>query len=95
MAFDSDVSVKGVAANATTVVNASRARLKGFIISPGANTSTVSFTDGGVEKFNVSVTGATSDVAMNIPEQGVVFKTNLAVNTANTTASVTVFYTGA
>ena len=48
MAFDSDVSVKGVAANATTVVNASRARLKGFIISPGANTSTVSFTDGGV-----------------------------------------------
>ena len=95
MAFDSDVSVKGAAADATTVINASRARLKGFIVGTGAASSdgTVTFSDGGVEKFNVAVVGGTSDVAMNIPEQGVVFKTNLSVTTVNTTC--TVFFTGA
>jgi len=94
MAFDSDVSVKGAAVDATTVINASRARLKGFIIGvDGTDAGTVTFSDGGVEKFNVAVAGGTSDVAMNIPEQGVVFKTNLSVTTVNTTC--TVFYTGA
>jgi hypothetical protein len=95
MAFDSDVSVKGAALDATTVINASRARLKGFIVGTGAASSdgTVTFSDGGVEKFNVAVVGGTSDVAMNIPEQGVVFKTNLSVTTVNTTC--TVFFTGA
>ena len=92
MAFDSDVSVKS-AGSGTTVINASRARLKGFIIGVGANDGTVTFSDGGVEKFNVAVVGNTSDVAMNIPEQGVVFKTNLSVTATNTTC--TVFYTGA
>jgi len=93
MAFDSDVSVKGAAAGATTEINGSRARLKGFIIGVGANNGTVTFNDGGTAKFNVAVTGSTSDVAMNIPEQGVLFKSNLNVTTVNTT--VTVFYTGA
>ena len=95
MAFDSDVSVKGAALDATTVINAARARLKGFIVGTGAASSdgTVTFSDGGVEKFNVAVVGGTSDVAMNIPEQGVVFKTNLSVTTVNTTC--TVFFTGA
>ena len=95
MAFDSDVSVKGAASGATTVINASRARLKGFIVGTGATGSdgTVTFSDGGVAKFNVAVIGGTSDVAMNIPEQGVVFKTNLSVTTVNTTC--TVFFTGA
>jgi hypothetical protein len=95
MAFDSDVSVKGAALDATTVINASRARLKGFIVGTGAASSdgTVTFSDGGVEKFNVAVVGGTSDVAMNIPEQGVLFKTNLSVTTVNTTC--TVFFTGA
>ena len=95
MAFDSDVSVKGAAAGATTVINASRARLKGFIIGTGATGSdgTVTFSDGGTEKFNVAVVGGTSDVAMNIAEQGVLFKTNLSVTTVNTTC--TVFFTGA
>jgi hypothetical protein len=94
MAFDSDVSVKGAGAGATTVINASRARLKG-IVGTGATGSdgTVTFSDGGVAKFNVAVVGGTSDVAMNIPEQGVVFKTNLSVTTVNTTC--TVFFTGA
>jgi hypothetical protein len=95
MAFDSDVSVKGAALDATTVINAARARLKGFIVGTGAASSdgTVTFSDGGVEKFNVAVVGGTSDVAMNIPEQGVLFKTNLSVTTVNTTC--TVFFTGA
>ena len=94
MAYDSDVSVKGAAAGATTVINASRARLKGFIIGvDGTDDGTVTFSDGGVAKFNVAVSGGTSDVAMNIPEQGVVFKTNLSVTTVNTTC--TVFFTGA
>ena len=95
MAFDSDVSVKGAALDATTVINASRARLKWFIVGTGAASSdgTVTFSDGGVAKFNVAVVGGTSDVAMNIPEQGVLFKTNLSVTTVNTTC--TVFFTGA
>ena len=93
MAYDSDVSVKGAAANATTTINGSRARLKGFIIGVGAGNGTVTFNDGGTEKFNVAVIASTSDVAMNIPEQGVVFKSNLNVTTVNCT--VNVFYTGA
>jgi len=94
MAYDSDVSVKGAAADDTTVINASRARLKGFIVGVDASDNgTVTFSDGGVEKFNVAVVGGTSDVAMNIAEQGVLFKTNLSVTTVNTTC--TVFFTGA
>ena len=94
MAYDSDVSVKGAAAGATTVINASRARLKGFIIGvDGTDDGTVTFNDGGTAKFNVAVVGGTSDVAMNIAEQGVLFKTNLSVTTVNTTC--TVFFTGA
>ena len=94
MAYDSDVSVKGAAAGATTVINASRARLKGFIIGvDGTDDGTVTFNDGGTAKFNVAVVGGTSDVAMNIAEQVVLFKTNLNVTTVNTTC--TVFFTGA
>ena len=92
MAYDSDILVKGAAANATTTVNAARSRLKGFIIGPGASNGTVTFNDGGSAVFNVAVTGGTSDVAMNIAEQGVVFKSNLNVTTVNCT--VNVFFTG-
>jgi|TARA_E500000318_G_scaffold61205_1_gene56786 hypothetical protein len=93
MAFDSDISVKGAAANATTTVSAARTRLKGFIIGVGAGNGTVTFNDGGTAVFNVAVIGGTSDVSMNIPENGVLFKSNLNVVTVNTT--VNVFYTGA
>lgn len=94
MSFDSDVLVKGGAANTTTTINTQRSRLKGFIIGVGASGSdgTVTFNDGGSAKFNVAVTGGTSDVAMNIPEQGVLFTSNLNVTTVNCTVSV--FYTG-
>ncbi len=92
MAFDTDILVKGAAANATTTINSQRSRLKGFIIGPGASAGSVTFNDGGAAKFNVAVTGGTSDVAMNIAEQGVVFKSNLNVTTVNCT--VNVFYTG-
>jgi len=94
MAFDSDVLVKGAAAGATTEINSQRSRLNGFIIGVGAtgNDGTVTFNDGATAKFNVAVTGGTSDVAMNIPEQGVLFKANLNVTTVNCT--VNVFYTG-
>jgi hypothetical protein len=94
MAFDSDISVKGAAAGATTTISAARTRLKGFIIGvDGTNDGTVTFNDGGTALFNVAVTGGTSDVSMNIPENGVLFKSNLNVTTVNTT--VNVFYTGA
>ncbi len=86
-------SVKGAAANTTTTINAARARLKGFIIGVGAGNGTVTFNDGGSAVFNVAVIGGTSDVSMNIPENGVLFKSNLNVTTVNTT--VNVFYTGA
>jgi|DEB0MinimDraft_4_1074332.scaffolds.fasta_scaffold09714_4 hypothetical protein len=94
MAFDSDVLVKGAAAGATTEINSQRSRLKGFVIGVGATGSngTVTFNDGGTAVFNVAVVGGTSDVAMNIPEQGVLFKANLNVTTVNCT--VNVFYTG-
>ena len=94
MAFDSDVLVKGAAAGATTEINSQRSRLKGFVIGVGATGSngTVTFNDGGTAVFNVAVVGGTSDVPMNIPEQGVLFKSNLNVTTVNCTC--TVFYTG-
>ncbi len=92
MAFDSDILIKGAAANTTTTINTQRSRLKGFIIGVGAGNGTVTFNDGGTAKFNVAVTASTSDVAMNIPEQGVLFTSNLNVTTVNCT--VNVFYTG-
>ena len=93
MAFDSDILVKGAAADATTTINSIRSRLKGFIIGvDDTNNGTVTFNDGGSAVFNVAVSGGTSDVAMNIPEQGVLFKSNLNVTTVNCTC--TVFYTG-
>lgn len=92
MSFDTDVNVKGAAANATTTIGASRSRLKGFIIGVGSGNGTVTFRDGTTAIFNVAVIGGTSDVSMHIPEQGVVFKSNLNVVTVNTT--VNVFYTG-
>lgn len=94
MAFDTDVNAKSVASGQTAnVVSASRSRLKGFFLSSnGGGTGLVTFLDGGTEKFNVAITNNSSDTSMHIPEQGVVFKSNLAVTTAN--ASVTVFYTG-
>ena len=95
MAFDTDVNAKSVASGqSANVVSASRSRLKGFFLSSnGAGAGLVTFSDGGTEKFNVSIAANSSDTSMHIPEQGVVFKTNLAVTTAN--ATVTVFYTGA
>lgn len=90
MAFDSDVTVKS---SGTGEVHGARARLKGFVISPGGASGSVVFKDGATTKFTVNVVANTSDVAMNIPEQGVLFKTNINVTCTNTT--VTAFYTGA
>jgi hypothetical protein len=93
MAFDSDILVKGAAADATTTINSIRSRLKGFIIGvDGTDSGSVTFNDGGTALFNVAVVGGTSDVPMNIPEQGVLFKSNLNVTTVKCTC--TVFYTG-
>jgi len=92
MAFDSDILVKGAAANTTTTINSIRSRLKGFIIGVDAASGSVTFNDGGTAVFNVAVVGGTSDVPMNIPEQGVLFKSNLNVTTVNCTC--TVFFTG-
>ena len=90
MAFDSDVSVKS---SGTGEIHGARARLKGFIVAPTTSDGSVVFKDGGTTKLTVNVVANTSDVAMNIPEQGVLFKTNVNVTCTNTT--VTVFYTGA
>jgi hypothetical protein len=92
MAFDSDILVKGAAANTTTTINSIRSRLKGFVVGVDAASGSVTFNDGGTAVFNVAVVGGTSDVPMNIPEQGVLFKSNLNVTTVNCTC--TVFFTG-
>jgi len=90
MAYDSDVDV--VSRSNTGSIHASRSRLKGFIVGVGTNNGSVVFNDGSDAKFTVNVTANTSDVAMNIAEQGVLFKTNLNVTLTNTT--ITVLFTG-
>tara|TARA_R110000796_G_scaffold230759_1_gene348462 strand:+ start:251 stop:589 length:339 start_codon:yes stop_codon:yes gene_type:complete len=85
----------------TVTLFAGPTRLKGFIVEPSAVTGTLSWKDNGVVKFQTTtgnVDAGSSTVQLNLPAEGIKFKTNLQVTTTiaganvSTTKSLTAFH---
>lgn len=90
MAMQSDVRPGICPANATTIVYEGRTRLKGGLIQFGT-TSTVTIKDGSSNLVVFTAPGVAGVSPLNIPDQGIVCKSNLTVTTS-VGANVTVFY---
>jgi hypothetical protein len=90
MAMQSDVRPGICPANATTVVLEGRTRLKGGLIQYGT-TSTVQIRDGASNLVVFTAPGVAGVTPLNIPDQGIICKSNLTVVTS-VGANVTVFY---
>ena len=90
MAMQSDVRPGICPANATTVVLEGRTRLKGGLIQYGT-TSTVQIKDGASNLVVFTAPGVAGVTPLNIPDQGIICRSNLTVITS-VGANVTVFY---
>ena len=90
MAMQSDVRPGICPANATTVVFEGRTRLKGGLIQYGT-TATVQIRDGSSNLVVFTAPGVAGVTPLNIPDQGIICKSNLTVVTS-VGANVTVFY---
>lgn len=90
MAMQSDVRPGICPANATTIVLEGRTRLKGGLIQYGT-TSTVQIKDGASNLVVFTAPGVAGVTPLNIPDQGIICKSNLTVVTS-VGANVTVFY---
>jgi len=90
MAMQSDVRPGICPANATTVVLEGRTRLKGGLIQYGT-TATVQIRDGSSNLVVFTAPGVAGVTPLNIPDQGIICKSNLTVVTS-VGANVTVFY---
>ena len=90
MAMQSDVRPGICPANATTVVFEGRTRLKGGLFQYGA-TSTVQIRDGASNLVVFTAPGVAGVTPLNIPDQGIICRSNLTVVTS-VGANVTVFY---
>ena len=90
MAMQSDVRPGICPANATTIVYEGRTRLKGGLIQFGT-TSTVTIKDGSSNLVVFTAPGVAGVSPLNIPDQGIVCRSNLTVTTS-VGANVTVFY---
>jgi hypothetical protein len=88
--MQSDVRPGICPANATTVVLEGRTRLKGGLIQYGT-TSTVQIKDGASNLVVFTAPGVAGVTPLNIPDQGIICKSNLTVVTS-VGANVTVFY---
>ena len=90
MAMQSDVRPGICPANATTIVLEGRTRLKGGLIQFGS-TATVTIKDGASNLITFTAPGVAGVTPINIPDQGIICKSNLTVVTS-AGANVTVFY---
>ncbi len=88
--MQSDVRPGICPANATTVVLEGRTRLKGGLIQYGT-TATVQIRDGSSNLVVFTAPGVAGVTPLNIPDQGIICKSNLTVVTS-VGANVTVFY---
>ena len=91
MGMQTDVQAKSLAASGS--VYAARTRVRGLVITPGANAGSVELKDGGSGGTSVmTITTVANGEAFNvvIPANGVLFETNVYATLSN--ASVTVFY---
>ena len=90
MAMQSDVRPGICPANATTIVLEGRTRLKGGIIQ-FSSAATVLIKDGAANLISFTAPGVAGVTPLNIPDQGVLCKSNITVITS-VGANVTVFY---
>lgn len=91
MTVQTDVKAKSLAESGTAA--ATRARLRGVIIEPGASAGTVEFKDGGssgTSVFTINTAAGGETFNCLIPAEGVLFTSNIYV--ALTNAKATVFY---
>lgn len=91
MGMQTDVQAKSL--NASGSVYGARTRVRGLIITPGANAGSVELKDGGSGGTSVmSITTVAGGEAFNaiIPANGVLFEVDVYAALSN--ASVTVFY---
>ena len=66
-------------------------RLKGFIIEPSDAPGTLTWKDGGTDVFDIetgNVSVGASTVTMNLPEDGIKFKTSIQVSSSLVGANV-------
>ena len=66
-------------------------RLKGFIIEPSTVEGILTWKDGGTDVFDIetgNVSVGASTVTMNLPEDGIKFKTSIQVSSSITAANV-------
>ena len=90
MAMQSDVRPGICPANATTIVLEGRTRFKGGLIQ-FSGTATVTIKDGASNLITFTAPGVAGVTPINIPDQGIICKSNLTVVTS-AGANVTVFY---
>ena len=91
MGMQTDVQAKSL--NASGSVYGARTRVRGIIITPGANAGSVALKNGGSSGTTVmTITTVANGEAFNaiIPGNGVLFDTDVYATLSN--ASVTVFY---
>lgn len=89
--MQTDVSAVSLAASGA--VTGSRARVRGFILEPGASAGSVVFKDGGssgTTLFTVNTSAGGPTVNALLPAEGVLFSTSVYAALSN--AKITVFY---
>ena len=95
MGMQTDVLSAHLTGASGTLYN-SRTRLRGLLFLGDGTAGDMIFRDGGASgeiklQFNIPA-NSNNDVSVLIPEQGVLFRTNIYVTLPGTSASITIFY---
>lgn len=88
MSMQNDVNVKSL--SSTGSIFEGRARVRGMIVTPASSAGNVALSDGSTQKLIISTVAGGETFNVLIPDQGVLFKSNVVATLNN--ASVTVFY---
>jgi hypothetical protein len=88
MAMQTDV--KATSISASGLVYEGRTRVKSVLIGPSGSAGNVTLVDGGANVFVIPTTASGETFAVLIPDQGVLFQTNVSAILVN--ATLTVFY---
>ncbi len=88
MSMQNDVNVKSL--SSTGSIFEGRARIRGMVVTPTSSAGNVALSDGSTQKMIISTVANGETFNVLIPDQGVLFKSNVVATLNN--ASVTVFY---
>lgn len=89
MAMQNDV--KAAAISTTGTLYGGRARVRGIFVVPGSSAGSLTIKDGGASGttiFTIATTAAGQPFNVIIPDQGVLFDTNIYAAISNVTGSV-------